>query len=140
MLGLDVGERRIGVAVSTPEGTLAVPLRIIERQDDQSALDAIAEVARAEGAEALVAGLPRSLDGSVGAQARRVEAFARRAAEACGLPLELQDERLTSVQAGRRAPGAKPSKRRTPRDDIAAAIILQSYLDRRASSRNAGTA
>lgn len=132
MLGLDIGERRIGVAVSTPEGTLAVPLRIVERTDEASDLATIAEIARSEGAEAIVAGEPRSLSGTLGAQAARVEAFARRAAEACGLPLALQDERLTSVQAERAAPGGR--RKRGPSDDVAAAIILQAYLDR---TRNA---
>lgn len=133
MLGLDVGERRIGVAISVPEGTLAVPLRIIDRESDDAALRAIAELARDEHAEALVVGFPRSLDGTVGAQARRVEEFAQRAGEACHLPVELWDERLTSRQAERPPPGAKRSRRRAPKDDLAAAIILQSYLDRRAN-------
>lgn len=130
MLGLDLGERRIGVAVSTPEGGLAVPLRIIERENDEQAIEAIAQVAREEQAEALVVGYPRSMDGSAGKQAERVESFARRAGEACGLPIELQDERLSSKQAERAAPGSK--KRRGPSDDVAAAIILQAFLDRRA--------
>lgn len=134
MLGLDVGERRIGVAISLPEGTLAVPLRIIERTDNGADLEAIAELARSERVERLVVGFPRSMDGSVGAQARLVEAFAKRAGEACGLPVELWDERLTSVQAARPAPGSKRSRRRTRKDDLAAAIILQGYLDRRANT------
>jgi putative Holliday junction resolvase len=136
ILGLDVGERRIGVAISDPEGRLAVPLRILERRSDDADAQAIAHLARAEGAGALVVGYPLSLDGSIGPQARRVQAFARRLAEASGLPLELRDERLTSVQAERaptrprgRAPkGAR--RRRAPADDLAAAIMLQSYLDR----------
>jgi putative Holliday junction resolvase len=133
LLGLDVGERRIGVAISAPEGTLAVPLRIIECRGVAIDLATIAEIARSERVEGLVVGFPRSMDGSVGAQARRVEAFAKRAGEACCLPVELWDERLTSVQAARVAPGSKRSKRGTHKDDIAAAIILQSYLERRAN-------
>jgi putative Holliday junction resolvase len=133
ILGLDVGERRIGVAISTPEETLAVPLRIIERSDRTSDMEAIAAIARAEGADALVVGLPRSLDGSVGKQARRVESFARDASAACALPLELQDERLTSVEAERGGRG-RPTRGREPKDDLAAAIILQRYLDRRAGT------
>ncbi len=127
VLGLDVGDRRIGLAISTPEGRLAVPLRVLERTNDPSDLETIASLAKAEAVEALVVGHPRSLDGSVGPQARRVEAFARRLGEVTGLPIELWDERLTSVQAER---SARAGGRRGPSDDIAAAIILQAYLDR----------
>jgi len=122
-----VGDRRIGLAISTPEGRLAVPLRVLERTNDPSDLETIASLAKAEAVEALVVGHPRSLDGSVGPQARRVEAFARRLGEVTGLPIELWDERLTSVQAER---SARAGGRRGPSDDIAAAIILQAYLDR----------
>ena len=127
ILGLDVGERRIGLAISTPEGRLAVPLRILEREREPADIGAIADVARAEGATAIVVGYPLSLDGSAGQQARRVEAFARRLQQSTGLPLDLWDERLTSVQAKRTLAGARP---RGPVDDLAAAIILQAYLDR----------
>lgn len=139
ILGLDVGERRIGVAISAPEGRLAVPLRVLERRSDAADAQAIADLARAEEAEALVVGYPISLDGSIGPQARRVQNFARRLAEASGLPLELWDERLTSVQAERAQTGARrrapkgARRRRTPTDDLAAALILQSYLDRHRS-------
>lgn len=122
-----MGERRIGLAISTPEGRLAVPLRVLERKNEASDLEVIASLAKTEAVEALVIGHPRSLDGSVGPQARRVEAFARRLGEATGLRVELWDERLTSVQAER---SARAGGRRGPSDDIAAAIILQTYLDR----------
>jgi putative Holliday junction resolvase len=132
ILGLDVGERRIGVAISDPEGRLAVPLSILERQGGEDDERAVAGLARAEGAEALVVGLPLSLDGSVGPQARRVQSFADRLRRATGLPVDLVDERLTSAQARRSvARGAPRRKRAGPSDDVAAAIILQSYLDRR---------
>ena len=130
ILGLDIGERRIGLAISTPEGRLAVPLRILEREKEPAAIEAIAEVARAEDVTALVVGYPLSLDGTAGQQARRVEAFARRLQKSTGLPLELWDERLTSVQAERSLTGTRAHG---PVDDIAAAIILQSYLDRQQS-------
>lgn len=130
ILGLDVGERRIGLAISTPEGRLAVPLRILVREKEPADIEAVAEVARAEDATAIVVGYPLSLDGSAGQQARRVEAFARRLEKSTGLPLELWDERLTSVQAKRTLAGARS---RGPIDDLAAAIILQAYLDRQQS-------
>ena len=137
ILGLDVGERRIGVAVSTPEGGLAVPLRVLERSEESADLRAIAELARAEEAATIVVGHPISLDGSRGAQARSVEAFARSLAETTGLAVELADERLASAQArrtatkrGRNQSSRGQRTRRAPVDDLAAAIILQAYLDR----------
>jgi len=133
VLGIDVGERRIGLAVSTPGGGLAVPLLILESQGDDADVAAIIEIARAEGADALVVGDPRSLDGSAGPQARRVDAFAERLAKASGLPIARWDERLTSVQAGRRPAGAGKRRSTARADDVAAAIILQAYLDRERS-------
>ena len=130
ILGLDVGERRIGLAISTPEGRLAVPLRVLARRDEAADLEAIAALARAEQVDTLVIGHPLSMDGTAGAQARRVEAFARALAKVAGLPFELWDERLSSVQAERSVRLAR-GRRRVPSDDVAAAIILQGYLDRR---------
>lgn len=141
ILGIDLGERRIGIAISSPEGGLAVPLRILEPPDEASAVAAIAEIARSEGVEALVVGHPISMDGSIGAQAKRTEAFAKRLAEASGLPLDLWDERLSTAQAQRmqqQNPKKKPpqtanrkSRKRGHNDDLAAAVILQNYLDSR---------
>jgi putative holliday junction resolvase len=128
ILGLDVGKRRIGLAISTPEGSLAIPLRILERAGEESDLRIIASIAHEEQVEKFVVGYPRSLGGEVGPQAERVAAFARRLSQAIGLPHELWDERLSSVQAERSARAAGGPRR--PSDDIAAAIILQAYLDR----------
>lgn len=142
ILGLDVGERRIGVAVSDPDGRLAVPLRILQRETEEADISAIGQIAQAEGVETVVVGLPLSLSGAVGPQARRVEAFARRLAEATGLALELWDERLTSVHAERAPAGGRKRgrsvRRRQPVDDVAAAIALQSYLDRRRARASSG--
>ena len=135
---LDVGDRRIGVAISSPEGLLAVPLRIIERKKEPADIEAIVALARDEQVVAFVVGYPLSLDGTAGQQARQVEGFARRLKKAAGIALELWDERLTSVQAGRSLTG---SRRRGPVDDLAAAIILQGYLDRQQlNAANAGDA
>lgn len=145
ILGLDVGERRIGVAISDPDGRLAVPLRILESRGDAGDARAIAELARAEDAAALVVGDPLSLDGSTGPQANRVRAFARQLAETTGLPLRLWDERLTSAQVQRTQAGSRKRaargarRRRAPADDLAAAIILQSYLDRHRSDTPTGS-
>ncbi len=140
ILGLDVGDRRIGLAVSDPGGRLAVPLRVLEREDNEVDLQALLEIARAEEIQTLVVGYPLSLDGTAGPQAKRVASFAHRLAQASGIPYKLWDERLTSAQAEQRRRGGrsrarpgipKTGRRRAPVDDLAAAIMLQSFLDRR---------
>jgi putative Holliday junction resolvase len=130
-LGIDVGTRRIGVAISDPEGRLALPLRVIERRGPRDAA-VVADLARREGAERVVVGLPVSLDGTLGPQAREVQAFAA-AVRAAGAEVELYDERLSSVEADHhlRAAGISTREARGRRDAIAAAIILQAYLDSR---------
>lgn len=128
ILGLDVGERRIGVAISTPEGGLAIPLSIIDALDDEADAKAVAHLARSEHVSLIVIGHPISMDGTVGPQARKIEAFAKLLQQASGLQVELSDERLSTAQA-RRAPSSA-GKQQGPVDDIAASIILQSYLDR----------
>ena len=130
ILGIDLGERRIGLAVSTPEGALAVPLRIIDATGPDSDAKTISEIAASENVDRLVLGHPRSLDGTAGPQAQRIEAFAGTLRAASGLPVDLYDERLSTAQA-RRSAGAAPV------DDVAAAVILQAYLDRQRSGRDA---
>lgn len=137
ILGIDLGERRIGIAVSTPEGGLAVPYRILEAQGDEADARAIARIADSEGAETIVIGHPKSLSGERGAQARRVEAFAQTLAETTGLKVDLWDERLTSRQAERRPAERRGARRRPkPTDDVAAALVLQAYLDRQRGGRS----
>lgn len=142
IIGLDLGERRIGVAISDPERRVAVPLRILERRGDADAARAVADLARDEGVDALVVGHPLTLAGEIGPQAKQVQRFAERLGETCHLRIELWDERLTSVQAERAAHGPRGRKtkgvrRRGPTDDLAATVLLQSYLDRhRAASSN----
>lgn len=136
MLGLDVGERRIGVAVCDAEERVAVPLTIVDRLEAPSAVDRVLEIARREGAERIVVGLPLSLDGTVGPQARAVQEFGR-ALESAGALVEYWDERLTTAQIERRParPPRRGERRRhapaAPKDDLVAAAILQNYLDAR---------
>ena len=137
VLGLDVGERRIGIAISTPEGGLAIPFRIIDVQGDQADARAIIELARSENASLVIIGHPLSMDGTVGPQARKVEAFAKTLQEESGLQVELCDERLSTAQARRSL--SPTSKRRVPVDDVAASIILQSYLDRQRAEQTGET-
>jgi putative Holliday junction resolvase len=130
-LGLDVGDRRIGVALSDADGILASPLTIIERTDDSKALAAIADIIDKYGAGQVIVGLPRSLDGTLGGQAEKVRDFARRLAERIKVPLDYRDERLTTVMARRlrRATGGKKGRGKPRYDAQAAALILQDYLD-----------
>jgi putative Holliday junction resolvase len=134
-LGIDFGEKRIGLAISDPEGRLAVPLGTIERTDDRSAARRIAEIARREGVERLVLGEPVGLDGRRGTAAERVQRFGQKLAAAAGLPLEMIDESLTSVEAAERLRQAGVDPRREPGrvDAVAAQILLQEALDRRRS-------
>lgn len=133
MLGLDVGERRIGVAVCDEEERLAFPLTVIERRGTARDFAEIDRLLKQERAGLLVVGLPLSLDGSIGPQARLVQEFVQRLAQQADVPVETWDERLSSVEAERHllAMAESRERRRQRRDAVAAAIILQSYLDSR---------
>ena len=141
IIGLDVGERRIGVAVSDPSGTLARPvttLRTSGLDGDalQVSLNEITRLAADDPLEAIVVGLPRRLDGSPNAMTPRVERFAERLRDRAGVAVALQDERLTSVEAESRLAVRKKDwrARKDQLDAAAAAIILQDYLDSRPDS------
>lgn len=136
-LGLDLGQRRVGVAVSDRSGTVASPLMVLQRsgslaQDHRR----IAELVLEEEAEIVVIGMPLSLSGAVGraAQAARREADAL--ASVISVPVTTVDERLSTVTAERslREAGVTGSKRRQVVDKVAAAVFLQAWLDRRNSS------
>jgi len=135
--GLDVGNRRIGVAVSDVTGTLARPLGVLQTSGlEGDAIDrAVAELARLaaeeDGLASLVVGLPRRLDGSPNDLTPRVQAFAAALGARIGVPVILQDERLTSREAeSRLALREKDWRARKKQiDAAAAAIILQDYLD-----------
>jgi len=132
MLGLDVGERRIGVALSDPEGILASPLMVINRTRDKADIEAILGLVRQHEVTRVVVGLPRSMDGSIGQQAERVQNFIGMLSEFLEIPLETWDERLSTLAAERLMAdaGLKRGKRKEQRDALAAALVLQGYLDR----------
>jgi len=145
LLGLDVGDRRIGVAVSDPTGLLAGAFGVVERQNSPSAnlardAERIAAIAREVEAEGIVIGLPRRMDGTLGDQAAKVERFADELSRHLGLPVEYWDERLSTVEANRimRDAGVRGEKRRGKVDAVAATLILQTYLDRKRSERERG--
>jgi putative Holliday junction resolvase len=139
-VGLDIGERRIGVAVSDATGTLARPLGVLRPAGlDVDALDVVVrEIARLAGEEdgvgAIVIGLPRRLDGTPTDMTPRVEQFARALGAKTSLPVALQDERLSSREAESRLALRDKDwrSRKAKLDAAAAAIILQDYLDGRA--------
>ena len=137
-MGLDVGDKRIGVALSDPEGVLAYQLTTIFSKGEEVDLEAILNLVRQHGVERIVVGLPLSMDGSIGQQAEKVLAFSRLLAQRTNTPVDHWDERLSTVAANRAMmeAGLKRAKRKARRDSLAAVIMLQAYLDRqRLSSR-----
>src|SRR5579871_2876166 len=99
ILGLDIGDRRIGVAISDPLGITAAGLECIERKNMQTDLAAVKQVAERHGAVQIVVGLPQNMDGTFGEQSEKVKSFARKLARVTGLPVVYEDERLTTVSA-----------------------------------------
>lgn len=135
VLGVDLGTRRIGLAVSDPSGVLASPLAVLARSGDRAAEHrAILEAACEAGVERIVVGLPLSLSGRAGPAARAVVAEVAELSKMAGaaLPVETHDERLTTVtaEAGLAAGGVRGPARRRVVDRAAAAVMLQSWLER----------
>ena len=130
-LGLDVGDKRIGVALSDPGGILASPLTIITRGDERLDIEAIINIISQYQVEQIVVGLPYSMDGSLGKQAEKVQAFTQKLSSYTKIPVEFRDERLTTVAAKRlmHSVNTKKTRRKVRDDAIAAALILQGYLD-----------
>ncbi|MGZ8571495.1 MAG: Holliday junction resolvase RuvX [Actinomycetota bacterium] len=139
VLGLDLGDARIGVAISDPDRRVAVPTGTIHVGRPPGELKAIAALVTEQGVTLVVVGHPRSLDGSRGPRAQQAEAFVDALRMAVTVPVELQDERLTTVQAERdlREAGVKGREQRNAVDAAAASLILQAWLDVRAGSRGA---
>lgn len=131
VLALDLGERRIGVAGSDPLGLTGQPVGVIERSSLKEDIARIGEIVCARGASTIVVGLPLNMDGSEGPQAKRARRFASVLRRALEVEVELWDERLTTVQAERALLEADRSraKRRLVRDGVAAALLLESYLE-----------
>ncbi len=132
IIGLDVGDFRIGVAISDPLGYTAAGLETIQRTNMRKDIGAVCEMAKRHGAVQIVVGLPKNMDGSIGEQAQKVQAFCRKLARASGLPIVYEDERLTTVSAIRTLTiqGVKTGNNKDLVDRQSAAIILQKHLDR----------
>jgi putative Holliday junction resolvase len=139
VVAFDLGERRIGVAVSDPTGTIAEGRETLRRSGDALPWKAILAVVEEAAAERVVVGDPIRMDGSVGESARRAREFACELAGRSGANVELQDERLTSVQARRALIETRSGSGKRPKggedvDRVAAVLILQAWLDRRAAT------
>lgn len=132
-LGLDVGRKRIGVAGCDGTGLIATGLTTIERQSFAQDVARVQQIVQERQVQVLVVGLPYSMNGSIGFQAKQVQKYAQRLAKALQLPLEYIDERLTSVEAEQLLQVEKrsPSRHKGLIDRKAAAIILQQWLDQR---------
>jgi putative Holliday junction resolvase len=134
VLGLDLGTKRIGVAVSDPDRRVATPIEVVARSGDrQRDHRAIAGLVQEWEAERVVVGLPLSLDGSTGPAAQAALAEVDELAAVVGVPVDTADERMTSVTANRAldALDVRGPARRKIVDKVAAAVILQSWLDAR---------
>jgi putative Holliday junction resolvase len=135
LLGLDVGEKRVGVAVCDETQTLARPLLTVKRASKREDFEQIAALCRAHAIEKVIIGLPRTLRGEEGPQAQRVRRYAAELQTALNLPIDFWDERFSSVEAEERltASSRKPARSLRPAkgaiDAAAAAIILQEYLN-----------
>ena len=141
VVGIDLGERRIGVAVSDASGTLARPLKTIERgPSDPEAVERlntlVAELAAEDGVGSVVVGVPTRLDGSSSPQTVRIKVMVALLSARLTIPVVTQDERLSSREAEERLSVREKDwrKRKAKLDAAAAAVILQDYLDARARS------
>lgn len=132
-LAVDPGTKRVGIAVSDPTGTIAQALTTIDAAPRDSLAARLAEIASQQSAGRVVVGMPRRLDGSYGPEAKAARDLADGIRKASGLPVELVDERLTTVAAERSLleAGVRRAKRRETVDRVAATMLLQSHLDRR---------
>jgi putative Holliday junction resolvase len=131
ILGLDIGDRRVGVAVSDPEEVIASPLTVITRDSDSGTIDAIVRLVGQYDVKRIVVGLPYSLDGSLGIQASKVKDFVDELSQSTSAGIELRDERLSTMAVERllRGAGNKKAREKSRLDAAAAAYILQGYLD-----------
>lgn len=131
LIGLDVGERRIGVAFGDSALRVATPVDVIERVSPEHAARAIAAFVRDYDAARVIVGLPRNMDGTLGPQAVATQTFVEQIAAAIPGPIQFWDERLTTEEAVRQshATGARGKKSRRHQDALAAAVILQDYMD-----------
>lgn len=128
VIGIDPGEKRIGVAIAARGMGLAIPLTVVETVGGD-AVKQIVDLIELHGVSQIVVGLPKNMDASEGGSAQRARAFAEELVQATNLPLALVDERLTTVGAERALRSSEGHKPKGAIDQLAATFILQSYLD-----------
>jgi putative Holliday junction resolvase len=129
VLALDPGERRTGLAICDPAGILASPLETHDRKRDRSLLERVATLCAERGVERVLVGFPLTAAGECGASARRSEILADKLRARLELPVELVDERYSTAEAQKILAGTAHS--RADRDALAAALVLQAWLDAR---------
>lgn len=131
IMAIDYGDARTGVALSDPTGFLAGQTFLIKSRKQEVVLEELAALVQRQGAQELVMGYPRNMDGTLGPRAEKYAAFARRLEEATGLPVALWDERRTTVAAHRilGEQGMRAKNRKDKIDSVAATLILEGYLD-----------
>ncbi len=132
-LGVDLGARRIGLAISDASGLIASPLAVLTIEEGTDPVEPVLERARELGAECIVVGMPIDLRGEMGVAAQNAQAVIARLRERAEIPVETVDERLTSAAAARSMAeaGLTSRDRRGQMDKVAAALMLQTWLDRR---------
>jgi len=137
ILGLDVGARRIGIAVSDPLGLTAQGLPTLQRRNRRYDQSELRRVVREYGVSEIVIGNPLSMSGQSGAQAEKMAAFAEQIKQELSLPVHLWDERLSTAEAHRLLDetGIRDARRKEVIDKMAAVLILQSFLDARAARK-----
>jgi len=136
-LSVDFGERRVGIAISDPLGVIAQPLPTIEVKSNAQLLRDLGEIIQKKAVVRIVVGMPLNLKGERGKTAQAVEKFVRQLRKKAAVPVEIWDERFTSVVAEQtiRAMGKSPSRHKGKIDQISAQLILQNYLDAKALRR-----
>jgi len=131
ILGIDFGERRIGLALSDPLGIIAQPFLTFDTQKNGDIFKKIEELIEEKGIEEIVLGMPRNMDGTIGEKGKVVQEFSQMLSTRVEIPIIFRDERLSSVESLRvlRDAGAKLHKYKKSVDKLSAALILQGYLD-----------
>ncbi|MBM7855026.1 putative Holliday junction resolvase [Desulfohalotomaculum tongense] len=131
VMGLDVGDKTIGVAVSDLMGWTAQGLEVIRRSNEEKDINRLAQIVEQYQVEKIVVGLPKNMNGTIGPQGEKVQRFSEKIKNVLKLPVEFWDERLTTVAAERMLIEAdvSRSKRKKVIDKMAAVLILQGYLD-----------
>ena len=137
IMSVDLGKARTGLALCDKTEFLASPYKVIFEKSPNRLPERVAEAAKEANAELVVVGLPKNMDGSEGESAKNARAFAESLKELTGLPVEMQDERGTTITAHSflNDTNTRGKKRKNVVDEVAATIILQDYLDKRKASK-----